>query len=321
MKRYILIVILSTSLLTVSNAQDGSPTPAPSKTPEMAATSEQIETNDEALSNYQGPFIQEDLEVIVGNVQRPNGIVWYDGFLFTACNGDWTIYRIDDTTGETITYIFGVQDSHSMFAEQSSTGFNVWIPDFAQDRLFVIDESRTAPVSVTSENLNGPWGIAQLDANHFLVSNLKANNIVQISRDGEVTMFLEDLRNPAGIVTSEEHLYLANNGSARRAIEWVDLGDPDLETKSLVSGLQGASGLLLGPDGYLYFTFSLGNRGVVGRVNPEDCLDKECQQDDVDIVLFSELPAPLSGLSISPDGRLFVHTIYRSEIYWVDLYQ
>ena len=79
--------------------------------------------------------------------------------------------------------------------------------------------------------------------------------------------------------------------------------------------------LAFGPDGYLYFTYALGTRGVVGRVNPEECRDGGCANADVEIVLFTELPAPLAGLTISPDMRLFVHTIYRPEIYWVQLYQ
>jgi hypothetical protein len=77
---------------------------------------------------------------------------------------------------------------------------------------------------------------------------------------------------------------------------------------------------VLGPDGYLYFAYSLGTRGVIGRVDPEVCRENNgCNIDRVEIVLYTELAAPLAGLAISPDMRLYVHTIFRPEIYWVQL--
>jgi hypothetical protein len=88
----------------------------------------------------------------------------------------------------------------------------------------------------------------------------------------------------------------------------------------LVSGLQNTTGLVLGPDGYLYFAYALGTRGVVGRVDPDVCRERGgCSNTDVEIVVFTELAAPLAGLTISPDMRLFVHTMFSPDIYWVQL--
>jgi hypothetical protein len=70
----------------------------------------------------------------------------------------------------------------------------------------------------------------------------------------------------------------------------------------------------------LYFAYALGTRGVVGRVDPEFCMENGgCSNDQVEVVLFTELAAPLAGLTFSDDMRLFVHTIYRPEIYWVQI--
>lgn len=264
-------------------------------------------------------FDQDDLNILVGNVQRPNGIVWHNGNLYTACNGDWTLYQIDDTTGATETFIFGVQDVHSMLIEESEDGFDIWAPDFATSQLTRIGENRGTPESI-SEDINGPWGITSFDEDTFLVTSLRDNSIVQIDREGEVSTYLEGLRSPAGITTDNDYVYVVNNGSARRAIEWFKKDAEEPETQSLVSGLQNASNLVLAPDDFLYFTYALGTRGVVGRVNPEECRDGGCTNEDVEIVLFTELPAPLAGLAFSDDMRLFVHTIYRPEIYWVALY-
>ncbi|MGB7339226.1 MAG: hypothetical protein WBC91_10075, partial [Phototrophicaceae bacterium] len=139
-------------------------------------------------------------------------------------------------------------------------------------------------------------------------------------------------RAPAGLIVQGDYVYVANNSSARRAIEWFSIGDLALSddgtvtsvtdiTQPLVTGLQNTSSLVLAEDGYLYFSYALGTRGVVGRVNPDECRDGGCTNEDVEIVLFTELTAPLAGLTVTPDMRLFVHTIYRPEIYWVELYQ
>jgi len=114
-------------------------------------------------------------------------------------------------------------------------------------------------------------------------------------------------------------------GSARRGIEWVSKEDAQNNTegtasvKSLVTGLQNTTGVVMAPDGYLYFAYSLGTRGVVGRIDPDECREDGCTNNQVDIVIFTELAAPLAGLTISPDMRLFVHTIFSPDIYWIQL--
>lgn len=322
--RYLIFLVLLTGIIGATVAQELTATPAPSKTPTLIpeTTVEPIESATVTVEArpLARAFTQEDLQVLVGNVQRPNGIVWWNDNLYVACNGDWTLYEINSVTGSTITLIFGIQDAFTLHAEESPTGYNLFVPDFEKGQIFRVDERRGAP-ELIAENLNGPWGIAALE-DSFFVTALRSGELLQVSRLGEVTTVVEGLRSPAGIVIDGEFVYVTNNGSARRAIEWFEtenLEQPELRT--LVTGIQNPSSLVLGADGYLYFTYALGTRGVVGRVQPETCRNQTCSQSDVEIVLFSELQAPLAGLTISPDMRLFVHTIYRPEIYWVKLYE
>lgn len=267
-------------------------------------------------------FSQDDLQVLVGNVQRPNGMSYLNGNLYTVCNGDWTIYEIQTESELTETYLFGVRNAHSVYAENTSAGFNLWIPDFETNTLYLVDQNRSAPAVVLDEGLDGPWGITDMDEEHFLITNLRANSISLVSRDGEVSELMTGLRSPSGITGDEDNIYLANNGSARRAIEWIardELGDSAGEFKPLVSGLQNTGGMVMGADGYLYFTFAQGTRGLVGRVDPALCRDEGCSNNEIEVVVNTELPAPLAGLTLSDDNRLYVHTIYRPEIYWVEL--
>jgi hypothetical protein len=336
MKFFRLLIVLSFVMfgLLLSNAQENSTaTPAPTKTPNAFPTT--ISTfNDVTTATPNAiygdlvePFDQDDLSVLVGNVQRPNGIVWFEDVLITACNGDYTLYQIDAKTGETITLVFGIQNAHTMFAEATANGYNVWIPDFETNKIMRIDQRRNSPREIASDNLDGPWGIAYLNENDFLVTNIRAGNIVSVNREGESRVVLDGLRAPAGLVIHDNTAFVVNNGSARRAIEWFELDALSSSqtvsdiTKPLVSGLQNASGLVLGADGYLYFTYALGTRGVVGRIKPSDC-QKEggCTNEEIEIVVYTDLQAPLAGLSISSDMRLFFHTIFRPELYWVDVY-
>lgn len=340
----LLLIFISVSSLTIAQDDSVTATPGPSKTPSPTITPTTEETNTTSenevteeptsvpqLSPLPRSYTQEDLNVLVGNVQRPNGIVYFDNFLFTACNGDWTLYRIDSVTGETITFVFGVRNAHQMVSQETENGFNLWIPDFDTDQLVLVDQNQVAPQTISNENLDGPWGISSISEEQFLISNLRADNLVVVDTEGNTTVALEGLRSPAGLITHGDYIYLANNGSARRAIEWFAIEDLDIDdegnvttttdiTQPLVSGLQNVSSLVLADDGYLYFSYGLGSRGVVGRINPEECRDGGCTNDQVEIVLFTELDAPLAGLTITPDMRLFVHTIYRPEIYWLNLY-
>ncbi|MEL6407676.1 MAG: hypothetical protein AAFR81_25110 [Chloroflexota bacterium] len=332
-------LLVTFNMLSLAQDDDVTATPGPSKTPDAtiaeptavaeSATESVSETSE--FGELPRSYTQQDLNVLVGNVQRPNGIVYYDDFLWTACNGDWTLYRIDAVTGETITFVFGVRDSHQLIAEETEIGFNLWIPDFGTDQLVRLDQSASSPQLITSDNLDGPWGIVEYGETDFLISNLRSNNIVLADRNGNTNIVLEDLRAPAGMATDGEVVFVANNSSARRAIEWfaidnLEISEDNIEvaediTQPLVSGIQNASGIVLADDGYLYFNYALGTNGVVGRVNPTECMDGGCGNEDVEIVLLTDLTAPLAGLTITPEMRLFVHTIYRPELYWVDLYE
>lgn len=309
---------------TVYSQETLTPTPAPSKTAESSVDSTPEATEESAQSHLNQPFTQSDLSILTGNVQRPNGVVWFDDNLYVICNGDWTIYKLDSRDGTTETYIYGVRNAHAIVVEQlADDSFNLWVPDFDTGSLLRINQNR-APQSVVS-NLTSPWGIAYLDSERFVVSNLTGDNAVVINKEGSIQATIGDLRSPTGVASDDRYIYIANNGSSRRSIEWISkvdiLAGEETGLSPLVYGLQNTTGLATGPDGFLYFAFALGTRGVVGRVDPEVCREQErgCSNEQVEIVLYTELAAPLAGLAISPDYRLFIHTIYRPEIYWVQL--
>lgn len=321
----LLILVLLSATPFLALAQQETPSPAPSKTatalaPVAVVTEAAEEPVSTSVSNFQ-PWTQSDLSVLTGNVQRPNGLSWHNDKLYIVCNGDFTIYEVDDTTGATRAYIFGVRNAHAIHAETDSNDeLNLWIPDF-EANLFV--KVTRLGVSTVVRDLEGPWGISYLDEEEFLITNLRGNSLVAVSRDGEVRELLTDLRSPTGVANDDAFIYFANTGSARRAIEWVskDVLDGAVETpQSLVTGLQNVTGVTLAPDGKLYFAYSLGTRGVVGRVDPEVCRENGgCQNDEIEIVVFTELASPLAGVTFSPDMRLFIHTMFSPDIYWVQL--
>lgn len=320
----LLLIIAGFSIATgfKTTAQNITPTPAPSKTPTSEETTADNGNNSTQLIE---PLTQDDLYVLTGNVQRPNGLVWFEDKLYTVCNGDWTVYEVDATNGSTRTYIFGVKNAHTLYAENDTNGeLSLWVPDFQTN---TVTRLTRAGLRTIASNLNGPWGISYLNENEFAVSNLFDNNVVIIDREGNVQQAITDLRSPTGITANDEYLYVANTGSARRAIEWFKIEDITKEEpinatisgKPLVTGLQNTTGVVLGSDGYLYFAYSLGTRGVVGRINPTTCQETECTNDQVEIVIYTELSAPLAGLSLSPDMRIFIHTMFSPDIYWTQL--
>lgn len=269
------------------------------------------------------PFLQGSLRIISGNVQRPNGIFWFDDYLYTGCAGDFTLYKIHDNTGVTSTYIAGVQNAHTLYIE---TGPLIWVADFQRNAISRIDLTKSPALVDIATGLASPWGLALASDETFFVTQLRTDDLINVSREGQIRQVATGFRNPTGVVAdAEDFVYVANNGSARRAIEWFEY-DPnaaslqETDMQPLISGLQNTTNLVLGPDDLLYFAYSLGTRGIVGRVDPLQCREQGgCTNVDVEIVLWSELAAPLAGLAISPDMRLFVHTMFGSEIYWVQL--
>jgi hypothetical protein len=273
------------------------------------------------------PILQDRLEIITGNVQRPNGILWYEGFLYLSCSGDFTVYQVNDRTGETFTYIAGVQNTHTLYVEPQTTpgsGITIWVADFQRNALSYI---QTTPrrLETIRDGLASPWGLAAAADGSFYLTQFGTDDVINVARDGTTIQVATGFRNPTGLVVDGEYLYVANNGSARRAIEWFEIPPAgtvvtEQDVKPLVSGLQNATNVILGPDGWLYFAYSLGTRGIVGRVDADVCRENGgCTNADVEIVLWSELAAPLAGLTITPDMRLFVHTMFGAEIYWVQL--
>ena len=301
----IILLLLVTQLTISLLAQETAPAAEPA--PTLASLA------------LESPFLQGDLELLVGNVQRPNGFVWHDGSLYTICNGDWTIYKIDDLTGDTITFVFGVRDGNTLILEDTEAGFDIWTPDPEAGTLWKVDQQRAAPAAITAE-LEAPWGITRLDSSQFLITDTRVNGIVAVSEAGERIEIHSGLRAPTGIVKQGNLVYFANGGSARRGIEYfsVEADGGFSDVKPLVSGLQNTTNLALGSDGKLYFAYALGTRGVIGRIDPTLCLDAGCSGDDVELVVFSDIPAPLA-ITLSDDLRLFLHSRFRPEIYWLQL--
>ncbi len=297
------------------------PTPAPSKTPTPAP----VTSSAPAASQFQA-LTQADLSILTGNVQRPNEIFWLNNTLYTSCTGDGTIYVINDTTGDTTAYIYGIHNAQTLYVEADArNNLTMWIPDYQANTLTKV--TRSGGVQTIVRNLKGPWGISYVDDQHFLLTNLLDSTLDLISRSGDVQTVMDGLASPMGIAHDDQTLYIANYGSTRRSIEWYPYqGVINGETMNadtnhvLVSGLQNATGLQLGSDGKLYFAYALGNRGLVGRVDPAVCrANGGCTNDQVEIVLYTNLDAPLAGLTLTPDMRLFVHTMFIPDIYWAQI--
>ena len=269
------------------------------------------------------PFIQSDFTILTGSVQRPNGMFWHDGYVYAGCAGDWTVYRLHETTGETITYQFGIRNTHSLYVESDEEGgTDLWAVDF-QDNAFVsINRGSERGLLPVREGLAGPWGLAPSATDDtFFITEWGSDNIINITRDGDITVVASDFADPSGIVATEDTIYVANNDSARRSIEWLDISEgASSQPQPLVSGLQNVTNVVMGPDDNLYFAYALGSRGVVGRVDPEVCKENGgCTNAEVELVVWTELAAPLAGLIITPEMRLYVHTMFGTEIYWLEL--
>lgn len=301
------------------SAQDMTPTAAPEKTDTVTleVTPLAADPVSSAVPTFDA-LTQEDLSVLTGNVQRPNGIAYFNNFLYIACTGDQTIYETNSETGATRTYIWGLNNAHTLYVEGEASAPLIFAPDYQTNELKLIRRGGT--VQTVATGFNGPWGIEFLDEQQFFVSNLLGDSVDVVTREGERQPWLEDLSAPTGLAwDGADTLYIANNGSTRRAVMFATMA-PDgsaSEPEVLVSGLQNTTGLQLAADGNLYFAYSLGTRGVVGRVDPVACRENGgCTNEQVEIVVYTEIEAPLAGLVISPDMRLFVHTMFSPSVYW-----
>jgi hypothetical protein len=300
------------------------PTPAPSKTPD---STQAVPTSTESDTLSPAAKTQADLSILTGNIQRPNGLTWYNSKLYTACSGDWTIYEITPETGTTNQYIYGIRNAHTLYAVNENDSLGLWVPDFQSNTLTHIQQGI---VETVASNLEGPWGITQLDDQTLAITNLSGNSLIAVKQNGETKELISQLRSPTGIAIDNDYIYIANTGSTKRSIEWFSKTDilkasqpirsSDQPANTLVTGLQNTTNLIFGPDKLLYFSYALGSRGIVGRVDPEICRANEgCTSEQVEIVLYTELAAPLAGLTISPDMRLYIHSIFSPDIYWVQL--
>ena len=291
----ILALVLLFAIELLSLAQEATPDAVQIVSKDQAESDEANQSEAAVLdaqpSALEKPFLQSDLELMVGNVQRPNGLVWFNDALYTVCNGDWTIYKIDDRSGDTVTFVFGVRNGNSLVAEATEFGFDLWVPDPDTGTLWKVDQRRAAPEGVATE-LAAPWGIARLNEASFLLTDTRSNSIIAVPTAGERKTLQVQLRAPTGIARHDDRIYFANGGSARRGIEYFELGADGSysEVQPLVSGLQNTTNISMAADGYLYFAFALGTRGVVGRIDPTRCLDGGCSNQDVEMVVLSDVP-------------------------------
>lgn len=246
--------------------------------------------------------------------------------LYVSCTGDWTLYEINPATETTTQYIYGIRNAHTLHITTEQNELHMWVPDFQSNSFIHIYQGITATIAT---NLQGPWGITNLNDDTFLITNLSGNNITSVTKSGETNEVVSQLRSPTGITSDDNYIYIANTGSTQRAIEWITKNDiledasttPDESIiQPLVTGLQNTTSLTLGPDNLLYFSYALGTRGIVGRVDPEKCrLQGGCTSNEIEIVLYTELAAPLAGLTITPDMTLFIHSIFSPDIYYTEL--
>jgi hypothetical protein len=276
------------------------------------------------------PLTQQDLSILTGNIQRPNGLAWFNNTLYTSCSGDWTVYQINLSTQSTSQYIYGIRNAHTIYVNEKDKQPDIWIPDFQMNALIHINKGSTETVA---SDLKGPWGITPINDDTFAITSLLTHRVIAVNRSGATRDLITKLKSPAGITSNADKLYIANSGSSKRAIEWYNIkdllqtkdGEPTdstAEDHTLITGLQNVTGLTLAKDGYLYFSYAIGTRGVVGRINPTQCEQKDgCSSDDIEIILYTELAAPLAGLTISPDMKLYIHSIFSPDIYWVQLDQ
>jgi len=305
------------------------PTPAPSKTATLTTPEHTtpVSNNHQATNQRIEVKTQADLNILTGNIQRPNGMIWYNNKLFTVCTGDWTLYEIDPTTGTTNQYIYGVHNAHTIYPTYENEELHLWIPDFQNNTLVHIHQG---VIETITSNLSGPWGITNLDQETFLITNISGNNLIAARKTGETKEVISQLKSPSGLTSDNKYVYIANTGSTRRAIEWFEknallnteapIQSNNLEEHTLITGLQNTTNLTIGPDEFLYFSYALGTRGVVGRINPEVCRTKGgCTSDEVEIILYTELAAPLAGLTFSNDMKMYIHSIFSPDIYWVQI--
>jgi len=328
-------IITSSLVITGILLFSQTPTTTPITTPTLAPTKTATSTPTTPRTNISTPIpdakprvrTQADLNILTGNIQRPNGIAWIDEKLYISCAGDWTLYEVNPSNNSTSQYIYGVQNAHTIHTETNNEQIELWIPDFQNNTLIHIYQGRS---EIITSDLQRPWGITKIDEETFLVTNLSNNKTVSIKTTGEVKELINNLKSPTGITSDEDNIYIANTGSTRRSIEWypkIELLERDLPLNSettgaepLISGLQNTTNITIGPDGLLYFNYALGTRGVVGRINPDVCITNGgCTSQEVEIVVYTELAAPLAGLAITPDMRVYLHSIYSPDIYWVDL--
>lgn len=267
------------------------------------------------------PLAQSDFRVLTGTVRLPNGMYWYEGFLYVSCAGDATLYRLDARTGITQTYIIGLQNAHALYVE-GGRGDDpiIWAVDSIQNRLVRISYDQEALQTIWG-GLKGGWGLLPDAAGEgFYLSQWGSDDILYVEREGqESEVLLGGFQNPSGMALDGDYLYVTNNASTPRAVEWIDLSEDSPQARPLVKDLQNASQVVMAADGYLYIAYALAGRGIISRVKPEDCRAEGCSNDDLELVIWTELSAPLAGLTISPDMQLFVHVMFGPEIYALDL--
>src|SRR5215213_4919998 len=156
----VLATVLITQTALSAAAQQATPTPAPTKTPTLTtAVTPTFEVTAEA--GEAKSLTQADLSVLTGNVQKPNGLTWFNNKIYTACSGDSTVYEIDDSTGSTKAYIYGIKNAQTLYVENDANNtLTLWVPDYQSNTLTKVTRSR---VETVVRNLNGPWGISYVD--------------------------------------------------------------------------------------------------------------------------------------------------------------
>jgi len=177
-----------------------------------------------------------------------------------------------------------------------------------------------------ARDLHGPWGLAYVDEEHFLLTNLLSNTVNLLSRDGDNQVLLDGLSAPMGLVHDEETVYVANYGSTRRSIEWYDYdavldGSADARRSRSCAGqrLAERDRLAAWQRRQALLCLRASNRGMIGRVDPQICGRTAVA---VTINRDRALQRPrgaAGGLNAHAGHAAVRHTMFQTDLYWADI--
>ena len=116
--------------------------------------------------------------------------------------------RINDTTGDTITFVFGVKNGNTLIAEHTDEGFDLWVPDSDSNVLWKVDQNRSAPVSI-NDQLDYTMGHStERCREHSSSQTQKATPSLEVSESGVANSISNRLKvSPTGMARHDDYIY------------------------------------------------------------------------------------------------------------------